>query len=494
MLVKNRNTLPWRLTTEFEKEQHLFSGIKSDYLINSFLCSCGDESFIVYKKQNWNGYTCPDCGNDTFNDANFAKKNFIFLIKYCDMKFDYDYELQVDDKKIRASLVTQIPDTINFLRKKINYISIGKQFLEIDYEGNIEDDRKDDEEIDWLKDYKTTYKQMEDMITNYIDEHLKELNLHLFKNKNFTLKQASFFLKHSNLKEFEFYSWTDLHYLPEDVDFTIEDAFKFLLCNKKEKSIKKALYSNHNKQIKNTKQYSISLPYVFIKKLKDPNIIVKLLKLNLYELPIAKYSVEVLIDFLLLGYSEKQIYSLFLELQSNREAYFLNDVMREIRSIENINQFYAEHEKPRCTLSHIHNKIINYGIQERKKEIMSKSLTISDHNKKLCVNVDEYKVKLPQNGKDLYNWSRELDNCISSYFSEIENQNTSIYGFFKKDILKFAVEIRRKRILQASGKYNRRLDEKEEKVLTKWFSRFFGKEKIEKILNDIPIPVEIIYG
>jgi hypothetical protein len=150
--------------------------------------------------------------------------------------------------------------------------------------------------------------------------------------------------------------------------------------------------------------------------------------------------------------------------------------MREIRNIENINQFYNDYEKPRCKLAELHDTIIDYGIQEQEREIMSKSLDITLHNQKPCVSIDKYKVKFPKNGKELYKWSRELKNCMSSYFFEIENGNTSIYGFFKKESLEFAVEIQQKRIIQASGKYNHRLDEQEEKVLTKWFSRFFNED------------------
>ncbi len=481
---EGREMISWELTTDFSKQKHLFNGIKTKYFISTFICSCGHESFVVYKKQQWHEeYVCPVCGNDTFYNANSAKKNFIyFLSANPQLRFEYKNILNISDKNIRASLVTYIPGSIDFLRQKVYFIPIEKEFLEIDYKGNIEDEHEEQEEVDLLKDH--THKALEEMILSYIGKNLKKLDLSFLKERKFTLQQVSMFLNYKNLKEFDFYYWTDLYLLPEDKNFTVRSALEFMF-KREEKSVKKAVYLNYITQLKEHESYSISLPLSFTQKIKDTNIAVKLLKLSLYEIPIADYAIDMLIDFLQVGYSEIQIYRLFSKLKSIKDAYLLNDIMRDIGSVKNINRFYKVHQKPKCNLLAIHDAVIGYTHYIRKKEMADQVMVISKESAKSCISIGGYEVRLPQTGMELYSWSVELKNCMASYIYMIANGETLVYGFFKDGVIDFGVELQDGVIIQASGKRNRVLDTRQRRVLTRWFDMFFGKEKIEKVEDGV---------
>jgi hypothetical protein len=87
--------------------------------------------------------------------------------------------------------------------------------------------------------------------------------------------------------------------------------------------------------------------------------------------------------------------------------------------------------------------------------------------------IDDYIVKLPHNGAELYTWADVLHNCMASYLSEIENKQTFIYGFFIEDKIVFAVEIRNEQILQAYRSHNRNLMPNEQSVLSQWFEKSY---------------------
>jgi hypothetical protein len=85
----------------------------------------------------------------------------------------------------------------------------------------------------------------------------------------------------------------------------------------------------------------------------------------------------------------------------------------------------------------------------------------------------KYEIKLPKNGKELYQWSNELRNCLSSYYKSIEKRKTTIYGFFLKNEIKFAVEIRENKIIQVKAKYNNDLNSSEKDFIFSWFDGCF---------------------
>ena len=85
-----------------------------------------------------------------------------------------------------------------------------------------------------------------------------------------------------------------------------------------------------------------------------------------------------------------------------------------------------------------------------------------------------------QNNYELFAWSDILENCLASYEYFIELQKTTVYGFFIKNKLIFAVEICDGKIIQAYRKYNQPLDSFENKVLNLWYLDLTNKINTNK--------------
>lgn len=75
---------------------------------------------------------------------------------------------------------------------------------------------------------------------------------------------------------------------------------------------------------------------------------------------------------------------------------------------------------------------------------------------------------------ELYKWGNAQQNCLSSYYQKIADSETIIYGFFEDGKLKFAIEIVKGVIVQASVKYNQPLTHRDEDTVKGWFERFFA--------------------
>ena len=484
------NTTPWLLKTELDEQNQLFSGIvNTSYKVYTFSCSCGHVEPITLANDDENfHYVCPQCGNCVFYDADAAKRNIEFFISSQEgFNLQYHYSLFEFEDKIEACLTTSIPESIDFVRKKVNLKPKTLSSLQLNFDGALEDSS--------LYQFSSNkiYKKLESMINECLNKNASSLDIPHHPNEKLDIKKAAFFFRHKNLKEFEFYNWIDLQYFPGDRDLNIDKAFEIIINNRKEKSLKKAVFNNYKIQMEDNQQYAPYLAILFIKKIKDINILVRFLKLSLHKYNILKYNVALLLDLLLVTYTDKQIFYLFHQLESDDEynVRVFNDLLRQLSDLSHVNQFYNEQKKPKCNLYDLHDSISEYARREKEKEVIGKTIDTSKHNLKPCVTIDNYSVSLPKTGDELYDWAGQLQNCMASYFEAIKMNETSIYCFFKNDSIDFAVEMKNKHVAQANGIANARLNPDQKKVLTKWLKRFFGPEAVS--LYENPIPIEVVY-
>ena len=133
--------------------------------------------------------------------------------------------------------------------------------------------------------------------------------------------------------------------------------------------------------------------------------------------------------------------------------------------------------KVSCKIEALHDEFVRCAYMKRLKEIENQKLHYTETEIKVCVKQDNYEIKLPHTGQELLYWANELSNCMAGYFGMIDNNLTTIYGFFQEGVLKFAVEVSDNKIVQAQGKYNRDLDFYEKLVLENWFDRFYNGKK-----------------
>ena len=126
-----------------------------------------------------------------------------------------------------------------------------------------------------------------------------------------------------------------------------------------------------------------------------------------------------------------------------------------------------------CTWIALHNEAIKCTESYRNIIIYNEELFYIKEEIKLSIKIQDYEIKLPNSGAELIAWADVLNNCMASYFDMIKIKETIIYGFFKDDELKFAVEICDNSLIQASGKYNNELEDEEREILTIWMKRSF---------------------
>ena len=494
--------LPWKLVTKLDKEKHLFSDIvKTKYTVNAFICNCGHTEFIVANASQTIDYACQMCGNHEFYDANLAIKNldyFLYLNSYVDL--DYEYKTNIKQDMIISSFVAYIPQSIDYLNKKVHFKSKSAYDFKLHYSGKIEKkehvsttelseaDALDYEAYfevpyyykklaDTTKLSETILKNLKNNLIKCINTNYKQLDIPKSEKIKLDIGKAPFFFQHKYLKDFEFYYWLNLQYIPDDADLHIDSAFKIILNNRNEKSVKKALFNNYNYQLEKHGYYATYLFMQFIKKIEDANILTKLLRLDIYHLNIEKYYIGLFLDFLLLRYTQKQIYSLFVELanSNNDKVNLFNDLLGQLSEFTSIEEFNKEAGKIKCNIIDLHDSITSYYYDKEQKNYMTgKPIDVLEDDLKPCGQIENYEVRVPKSGDELYHWAGKLQNCMASYFKYILNKDTIIYCFFKNNNIEFAVEIIAKKIIQASAIDNMPLDDEQRDVAKKWLKRYFN--------------------
>lgn len=216
--------------------------------------------------------------------------------------------------------------------------------------------------------------------------------------------------------------------------------------------------------------------YSITRNIKDINILNRMMNLDFYlHREYINYPTNLcqFIKFLTKNFSEKQIEKLFISYKQ-AEMFWLNDSVLIFFEIANDAEDLV---LSKCKKENIHNDIIKYHQMLLTKKDFDTTFEFDDKFLKACTNILDYEIKLPTNGIELYDWSNKLQNCLSGYCRIIKEKQTIVYGFFKDNIIKFAVEIQDNKIFQSKSKYNQDLQDKEMSLVNGWFKEYF-EEKI----------------
>jgi len=462
--------IAWKLTTDFDKQKHLFfEKAETGYIIETYLCSCGNTDFIIKNPQQKLNYACAKCDNTRFYDANGAWRNVShFLYQNLNLEISYEYDIQSDENVISSNYIIKIPTSIDFFNHKVIYSKKPVHSFTLTIDGVMQENYS-------LRFNQKILAQLKNNLVQYIHQN-SSFNIPDSGGKNLTLPMVEFFLKNKHLKDFDFYYWSDISQLQKK-EMHIDDALKLISNYPKAKSVKKAVYQNYQEQLNDNGKFHSVFMEVFCKNIKDVNILKKLLQLKLESSinnNVKKDGISEIIVFLKRHYSEKQLLKLFSSNELNSSNYLFSDTVSEFLYSKDIieNGF----KKVACKIQVLHDEFVRYSREERYEYTIDQKLSYLKEDMKPCVGINTYQVKLPKSGKELLYWADVLHNCMAGYFEMIKNHTTIIYCFFKEDILIFAVEIRDNEVVQASGKYNANLTDKENQILTKWFELFFQKD------------------
>ena len=471
-MMKTQDVIAWKLRDDFNAHRHLFyNTIDTDYMIEVYLCGCGHKEFVITYEGQEIDFTCKVCENSYFYDANSAWYSMDrFLHNNSDIPLLYTYEIIHTDNIIEVRYLSKIPYTIHFLTQSVSYRHSVISKLTLDLEsGKL--DRSYTATLG--KELKVT-----DGLTTKLVEYVHKnsiLEVVGIKSVSLTLSMITFFLENKHLKLVDFFYWDGVEMLEVD-GANIQHALHTIAYFPKARSVKKALYQNYMYQLETYGRFSSSFISLFCKHIKDVNLLTKLLHVRVDHVnygAIEDECLEALLLFLKRHYSEKQIYALFSSEAFDTHFHLFVDAVKEfIYVIDKIDELF---KKVSCSVVALHDEFVRCSQEQRYIEINNKTLFYTQADKKACISIDTYEVKLPATGKELYIWADTLHNCMAGYMEEIAQNRTRIYGFFSEGILTFAVEVQEGEIVQASGVCNRGLRESEKKVLLRWSRLFFNK-------------------
>lgn len=469
-----QKSLSWKLSSDINEQKTLFSEISLPYEVDFYGCACGHVEHIIHNNTYAVAYICQECGNEEFLDATTFLGNSVWY-QPVENLFEEEYleglvssvKLDFNVRKIYAKFFIPIPFKGDMCNNRLEYKE------QIIFEVSTDDDGEVKENffVRFLTDPKKEYARNL-LIHTYKKRVLSSLKTYSLgiANQSYIkdLKEFAFFLKYPYLKDYQFISWCNPDFLPSGADLTIESALEYTLNNRREKSLKKALYRNYIKTINKREQYNFLYAHAVAKNIKDVNIAVKMLS---FEIPsfsnIDFWPTEIVsfMAFLYSRYSYKQIANLFKEYEK-LDLFWLQDTL-EIYSITKEKMKYLEECK--CKANALHDAFIR--VHQMKYLEINFSYTAAAL--RACEIREDYEVKLPMNGLELFKWSQKLQNCLASYDRRISSQKSLVYGFFINGKLKFALEIADGNLIQVRGKYNRDLTNAEKYIVAAWKKHYF---------------------
>lgn len=505
------HTMSWKLESDINSQATLFADQTLPYIVDSYICHCGNIYTDIRNKNNKSiNVECNICGNNSFLNANkyISNKTWYEPIKELFSKqqlMELNPRAITDDSNnlLSMQIVIKHPHKTNLLSNKLFYKE--KVIFEVLFtHKQIEQKLKADFSLETLYQrdkYNCFFRPPpEDVL---IDRHsllhsYKEKMLAYIKDNAFldmpakelekftSLEQVNFFINNPHLKEFNFIYWNDVALLPKHEDLTILGALKYIADNRKEKSLRKEIYLHYQKNILKDAKYSFRYMLAVSKNIKDVNIAVKMINIdiekhiaydrchetleymNAYQyIDLMESSTLLLkfIKFLATRYSDKQILALFKQYDSMEKSWFLDTLNLFNEVSDKLDDFIS----PKCNNILFHNAIAKYHRVVVDEENFKLVFTYTKEELDKCTNIGPYKVILPKSGKELHNWSIALNNCLTSYIKQVAKKQCIIYAFSKYEKPVFAVSIRDEKIVEAKANYNSDLFLEDAKLLNKWF-------------------------
>ena len=258
------------------------------------------------------------------------------------------------------------------------------------------------------------------------------------------------------------------------------DIFDYIAYSNTKKSVRKALYRSYEQQMRTRQKYDPKADLIICRSFDDPNLIVTLLSSEI------RHSL----------FADISIFNAILFLRWLQKYYLPTSIVNSIdRSISYSGCFYTPKwvniirmaETISNTVPHAFNtyfKRSKFNVDTLHDELIRiNSLAhIDADNTRYIYSKDEHLLEgsfdtlsfvLPKDAVQLHLWGDILNNCLFAYETMIIQHETLIIGVFKNSELTYALEYDSGHVLQAYGKYNSKIDEKE-------------MEKINRYLNIYP--------
>ena len=499
--------LSWHLSSNINDLRNLFSQVILPYDVDTYVCSCGHIETII-KDQNsiTDKYICSSCENENFYDANKYLNNYFWYDKIDELlNEEYIFSLEpnttYDDKtKILKSIIQiNIPNSIDLASNKPLYKPKTLFEIQIDEFGNIKEVLHANFDLDSLltNNERNGYPYISEQelinrnpfLIGFKKKILKTFiqNSNYFKSKilhkTSSIEEFAYFVTNHQLLDIEFYKWKDIDLLPNDKKFTIIDGLDYVLNYRVEKTLKKLVFENYKLQLKEYKCYDFIYIHSIAKYIKDVNILNRMINIDLkshIDMMNNSYYLISYVEFLSSKFTDKQIENLFIS-YSKKELFWLID---SVSIFSEVIDYLDEFEVTKCKVENLHDDIIRFHQIILNKHLIDVKFDYEDKFLNACTNIEDYQIKLPFDGMELYTWSNKLQNCLSGYWKPILEKRTIVYGFFIDNEIKFAVEIKNNKIVQSKSKYNQDLQIRETSLVMGWFTEYFEEKNDENIIQN----------
>ena len=287
------------------------------------------------------------------------------------------------------------------------------------------------------------------------------------------LELISFFMKHTHLKEYDFFYWDNFAiFFERSKEYpSVQMMLDFVFNHRKEKSIRKAYFQAYANSMKIHGRYNHMADYIFARHITDRNFLIELIRMDINVKHMlfnetSMLAVENLIEFLKEHYTQRTVTNLFLKIE--RDTHIMRDITWMHRGAGET--YVREHfRKVPLTLENLHHEFIR--VHSLCNTEFSGKVKFDYHPNDLNAQSkkESFEYRLPTTTHILSQWAQYLDNCMLSYAREIHKRNRIIFGVFKEDVLSYAVEIREHKIVQSLGYDNKPINPEDSKEIDLWF-------------------------
>lgn len=493
MLPKYKNKNSWILSVENKTNTKYH---------HHYFCTCTKEFKLQTEinEPEAPDILCPMCGNDYFKDAVvFEDMKSTKIWKY----FKWMSVVSEDKDYWNISLKYETPihndktNGVKLKNKDLLHVKLRKDGSvpsKISYKSKVVskyslflDDKVQPFKkllVDEAKEHLYNYVMMNKSKTiEWIDDNeIKEFSV------DKKLKYLTFFLKNSHLQEHRFFFWRMDNIHNHTIKHTTQvQMLDFIVDNRKEKSIRKALYLGYENSINHLGYYPYS-DYIFSRTINNIDLLIKLYGMHsvIKQHVFTDETFAVAIKFILFlkrHYTEKQIVKLFIEDMQDVKEYKnrLNNWRDTLRMLQTRNAFNSLQEyfsKVKLTTKKLHDEIVRVFHIVSYELDAKESFEYDDIYLSACSTCRDLEFKLPSTVKELSLWAKMLHNCMFGYSRSIHEQRSIIYGVFREKELLYAVELNWFRIVQVKGVFNGVIPDGDMSIIRSWQNNDFMKVKI----------------
>jgi hypothetical protein len=467
-----------------------------------YLCRCAYRTTLsdpLFVTRRLTHFRCPECGCDTFLDAlEFAHNTK--LLYWSPFRWHYKGGVNGGAWEVRA--VIDLP-YFHFLTQEIRTRELPIASLALNPNGTI-DQRTESEAILKRKIITPGGKNIRE-IKAEIEAELPLVLLQLFDQNpgrlcwlrntpefqrlpaKEKLRALQLFLRHSQLREFDFFHWKTLDDWKEELETnkTVKAMLLFLIGHRKAKSLRRALFNSYTQAI-SQRHYDPLPDYLFARLFGDPNYLASLLalppllKVRIFE-GLSRTEGMALSEWLMANYTPKRLYRLFIAFaEINRPRYLFRDIYRMIQ-IPAFRRYLGENPQHLpADPGALHDLLAN--LRGRMEYTLGRKSVFeySEADRQSQEMVGDLYFRLPLNTYELDRWSRELSNCMFGYRQQIHRGESIIYGVFRDEKLLYAVEIVGGRITQDLGRFNKVIPDEDGALVQEWFRQVWVKRRVGK--------------